>query len=68
MIQRLNVPATVQKSRLYIGYHVATATLDTGEEVDVIATPGGVAMQMHDRKTGVSVSYEDLVKEALKVV
>jgi predicted peroxiredoxin len=68
-VERLNVKANVKKSIMYLGYHVATATLSDDEEVDLIATSHGVVVSFPDRKgITVEVPYEELVREALKVV
>jgi hypothetical protein len=66
--KRLNVMSTTQKSGLYIGYHLCTAKLESGEEVDLIATPSHLIVQALDRKRDVVISYEDLFKEVLEIV
>ena len=67
MIQRLNVKATVQNSRLYVGLHIATA--DTGEgEIGLVSTGHGLVLTFEGANKEVYVSYEDLVKSAMEVV
>jgi hypothetical protein len=67
MIQRLNVKSTVQKSRLYLAHHLATADTKEGE-IDVLGTSYGIVLHGVGKNNEVYISYEDLVREAVKVI
>jgi len=65
--KRLNVKSTVKNSGLYIGHHLCTAKLESGEEVDMIGGPYDLIVQVYGSDKSVLISYEDIIREVLKV-